>query len=233
MVRRIINYLKGLKYSRKLNRKKDCNIHWHTEIDTSTTFEGCNTIAENVGLNQCNIGYMTYIGNDTIFYKTDIGRFCSIADNVIIVFGQHPASGFSSTHQAFYFKNGVSGKSYVDLDYWSPEQTYPHADIEKDRYVVIGNDVWIGKRVMIMSGVKIGDGAIIAAGAVVTKDVPPYSIVGGMPARLIRKRFSDDDIEWLLKLKWWYKDEKFWKKYGNYFHDIHLFRKKLTEDNIT
>ena len=69
--------------------------------------------------------------------------------------------------------------------------------------IIIGNDVWIGYEAVIMSGVTIGDGAIIASRAVVTKDVPPYTIVGGVPAKTIRKRFSDDDIAALQKMKWW------------------------------
>lgn len=69
--------------------------------------------------------------------------------------------------------------------------------------IVIGNDVWIGYEAVIMAGVTIGDGAIIGARAVVTKDVPPYTIVGGVPAKQIRKRFSDETISELLKVKWW------------------------------
>lgn len=74
--------------------------------------------------------------------------------------------------------------------------------------IVIGNDVWIGFEAVIMAGVTIGDGAIIASRAVVTKDVPPYSIVGGTPAKLIRKRFTDEQIDKLLRLKWWDWDEE-------------------------
>ena len=85
---------------------------------------------------------------------------------------------------------------------------------------------------MIRSGVKIGDGAIIASGAIVTKDVEPYSIVGGIPARHIRYRFEDDDIQWLKKTKWWNKDVSWWEKYGEYFHDIKQLRKKIEEDNL-
>ena len=69
--------------------------------------------------------------------------------------------------------------------------------------IVIGNDVWIGYEAMILSGVTIGDGAIIGTRAVVTKDVPPYTIVGGVPARMIRKRFSDEDVKTLQEMKWW------------------------------
>ena len=230
MIMRLLNYLQGYIYTRKQNKLKACQIHYHTEIDLKTEFEGKNVILSGVGLQDCRLGYGSYIGNDTILYKTDIGRFCSIADHVSIIFGEHPSSKFVSTNQAFYFKSGVGGDSYVNQDYWFPEQTYPSADKEKDRYCIIGNDVWIGKKVMMKSGVKIGDGAIIATGAIVTKDVEPYSIVGGVPARLIRYRFSREEIEWLQNLKWWEKGEDWWEKYAQYFHDIEKLKEKVEVD---
>lgn len=230
LVTRIVHFIKGVKYTRKMNREKGCSIHWKTEIDRSTTFEGNNTIMSGVGLNGCNIGYFSYIGNDTILFKTDIGRFCSIADNVSIIFGEHPSSGFVSTSPAFYFVSGVGNKSYVKEDYWTGEQTYPHADIEHDRYCIIGNDVWIGKKVLIKSGVRIGDGAIIASGAIVTKDVEPYSIVGGVPAKVIRYRFSEEEIKWLKDLKWWDKDEDWWRSHAEDFRDIGLLKERLKTD---
>ena len=92
---------------------------------------------------------------------------------------------------------------------------------------VIGNDVWIGWHAIITPGVSIGDGAIIAAGAVVTHDVPPYAIVGGIPAKVIRKRFSDDMIEKLLKIKWWdWSDEKIMENYA-YFYQPEKFVAKF------
>ena len=90
--------------------------------------------------------------------------------------------------------------------------------------IEIGNDVWIGDSAIIMDGVKIGDGSIIAAGAVVTKDVPPYAIVGGVPAKIIRYRFDEDDINFLLELSWWEKDKKWIKENAEKFSDIRNFR---------
>ncbi|MBU9735538.1 CatB-related O-acetyltransferase [Lachnospiraceae bacterium ASD5720] len=90
--------------------------------------------------------------------------------------------------------------------------------------VIIGNDVWIGDGAQIIGGHKIGDGAIVAAGAVVTKDVLPYSIVGGVPAKIIRFRFEKDDINYLMQLKWWDKDREWIEKHAAYFENIKLLR---------
>lgn len=78
-----------------------------------------------------------------------------------------------------------------------------YVDEEKKYFVEIGNDVWIGNNVLIMDGIRIGDGAILAAGSVIAKDVEPYTIVGGVPAKFIRKRFKDSEIDFLLDFKWW------------------------------
>lgn len=91
---------------------------------------------------------------------------------------------------------------------------------ESSKKTIIGNDVWIGARAIILSGVKIGDGAIIAAGAVVTKDVEPYTIAGGVPAKPIRKRFTDEQIDALINLKWWDKDDMWMREYAAMFSHI-------------
>ena len=118
-----------------------------------------------------------------------IGKFCQIATGVrFIMNGSNHAMDGVSTYP---FK--VFGKSWQS----APMNVMSKGDIE------IGNDVWIGNSATIMSGVKIGHGCIIGTNSLVTKDVPPYSIVGGNPAQLIRKRFSDNQIDFLLKLSWW------------------------------
>ena len=104
----------------------------------------------------------------------------------------------------------------------------------KDVYFppIIGNDVWIGANAIILQGVTIGDGAIIAAGAVVTKDVPPYAIVGGVPAKVIKYRFSDDVILKLLEIKWWDKPEEWTTQNLDKFTDVSGFVKFLEETKI-
>lgn len=137
------------------------------------------------------IGRHTYLGNDVFVSssETKIGAFCSIAGNVAIGPSQHPLN-FLSTHPFQYLEREYIGKQKgVDFAYIKP--------------VNIGNDVWIGANVVIMDGLTIGDGAVIGANAVVTKDVPPYAIVGGVPAKLIRYRFDEGTIAKLLDLQWW------------------------------
>ena len=95
------------------------------------------------------------------------------------------------------------------------------------RYAKIGNDVWIGEDVKIIGGVTIGDGAIVATGATVTKDVPPYAIVGGVPAKVIRYRFDMPTIDFLLKDKWWDKPVDWIKSYAQEFKHIDLYKEKL------
>ena len=125
--------------------------------------------------------------------KLAIGKFCSIACGAKFSFtsANHTQASLSTYPFPIFFEEwGLDVQDITNA--W---------DNKGD--IIIGNDVWIGYEAVIMSGVTIGDGAIIASRAVVTKDVPPYTIVGGVPAKTIRKRFSDDDIAALQKMKWW------------------------------
>ncbi len=136
-----------------------------------------------------NVLYHYPINHDRLI----IGKFCSIACGTKFIFtsANHTLKSLSTYPFPLFFEEWGLDKSDV-ADSW---------DNKGD--IVVGNDVWIGYEAVIMSGVTIGDGAIIGTRAVVTKDIPPYTIVGGVPAKLIRKRFADDIVTSLLEIKWW------------------------------
>jgi acetyltransferase-like isoleucine patch superfamily enzyme len=147
-------------------------------------------LGADVVLKDSGIGNYSYINPGSVILKTQIGKFCSIGSGVQIVVGHHPTN-LVSTHPVFY---SVS----------KPFKTFAKKNhIAEYLPVEIGNDVWIGDGALVLGGVKIGSGAVVAARAVVTKDVPPYAIVGGVPAKIIRYRFSEPEIIQLLNMQWW------------------------------
>lgn len=138
---------------------------------------------------QNNVLYHYPINHD----KLIIGKFCSVACGAKFLFNSanHSLSSLSTYPFPLFFEE------------WNPDVNDVTSSWDNKGDITIGNDVWIGYEAVIMAGVTIGDGAIIGTRAVVTKDVPPYTIVGGVPAKTIRKRYSDDVIKALLELKWW------------------------------
>lgn len=180
----------------------------------NTIFEGRNRINRGTYFKGC-IGYGSYIGSNA-YIDGRIGKYCSIADNVTVIQGFHPTSGFVSTHPCFYSTEKQAGFTYVSSNRYDELR---HAD-NSGSNIIIGNDVWIGEGVKILSGVIVEDGAIIAAGAVVSKNVPAYAIVGGVPAKIIRYRFSDDVIQKLLNIQWWNRDPQWIEENSRYFDDV-------------
>lgn len=159
------------------------------------------------------IGAFTYINHrpvkhvttNSVIEASSIGRFCMIAHAVNVGFATHPTS-FISGHFAFrYDEKADYAHDFMTIMHDDTEEQMRKTYLEHSIYPlpVIGNDVWIGYGAMVLNGVSIGDGAVVAAGSMVTKDVPPYSIVGGNPARIIKMRFSEELVEQLLRIKWW------------------------------
>lgn len=228
----LINYLKS-----KLKNKIDDYLHkFHSNFDKKNIKLNNSELGENVFIANNNIitnsviGNNIKIGSDSNLYNVkygdfsynsirvsmmncSIGRFCSIAGGVYIGSGKHPVNKYVSTHPIFYSPNkqcGISlteGKSYFD----------------EMGYVTIGNDVWIGLNCIIADDVKIGNGVIIAANSFVNKDIPDYAIVAGSPAKIIKYRFEEDEIQFLLKFKWWDKDIEWLKDNFKMLHDIKTF----------
>lgn len=158
------------------------------------------------------LGKYSYIGNDSFVSDTNIGKFTSISSNCYIGGAGHPID-WVSTSPVFHRWKNIMKKNFSKHDF------------EPFKKTEIGNDVWIGNGVLIKAGIKISDGAIIGMGSVVTKDVGPYEIWAGNPARIIRKRFDDETIDFLLRYSWWNLDEEKLKNEAKYFNDINALKK--------
>lgn len=194
------------KLLRAINRPalRDCKIDKTAKVGT-----GSNCI-------NVQMGRYSYMGKNNSVCNASIGSFCSIASYCAIGGGDHAMDSIS-TSPVFYEGRNTFGKHFSQI----------HKELNKP--VTIGNDVWIGENVFINSGITIGDGAVIGAHSVVTHDVPPYAIVAGAPAKVIRYRFSDDQIGKLLSIKWWEWSEEKLQKYGQTFKSIDQFLGEITE----
>lgn len=178
----------------------------------NSRFGNYNALARGVVCVDSSLGDYSYLAINSYVNTAVIGKFTCIGPDVKIGLGTHPTHTFVSVHPAFYAAEGRMGKTFADRNYF--QEFHPTR---------IGNDVWIGANAIIKGGVTIGDGAIIAAGAVVTKDVKAYSIVGGVPAALIKMRFGEEEIGMLLQEKWWENDEAWFAAHVNDLHDIKKF----------
>ncbi|ADC86478.1 MULTISPECIES: CatB-related O-acetyltransferase [Staphylococcus] len=185
----MINKLMGLLKSSS-SKEKNVKINRLAYV-TNSTFKGNNYVDRFCKIRNSTIGKYSYIGFGSDFNHVEIGNYCSISSDVKMGLGKHPLEFFSSS-PIFYSNNNPFGikEAYFKFDD-SPNKT------------IVGHDVWIGANVIVLDGIQIGNGAVIAAGAIVTRNVEPYEIVGGVPAKTIKKRFDDETINKLLESKWW------------------------------
>lgn len=205
------------------NRDNHCNISFRTSI-YNTVFEGWNNVGNNCKLKGSSIGRYTYMGANCEFVNTQIGRFCAVASDVRVVCGKHPTKLYTAVHDLFYSKDGYNGISLCEEDFYDE---YDYCDNDGKLFCIIGNDVWIGEGARILGGNKIGDGAIIAAGALVTKDVPSYAIVGGVPAKVIKYRFDSNEIAFLKRNPWWTRKPEWILKHATALRNIMEYKKLI------
>lgn len=162
-------------------------------------------------------GRHTFCGYDCQIINCTVGAFTSISDKVVIGGGMHPMSWV-----------GMSPVFYAGKD--SVKRKYSRHERQEPQLTTIGNDVWIGHGALIKQGVIVGDGAVVGMGSVVTRNVPPYAIVAGSPARLIRMRFNDHIVKTLVILRWWNWEDAKLERYAHLFNDIESFVRKLREE---
>ena len=195
-------------------RKNNITVYPGADVRINNNFGGANIVYEDAIVSNSRIGYGTYIGGGCKLDKVEIGKYCSFGENIKVISAAHPSDTIASTHPAFYSTRAQAGFTYAKKDIFDEYKL-----VKEGTAVVIGNDVFIGDEALILGGVTIGHGAIIGAGAVVTKDVAPYEIVGGVPAKKIGSRFDDATIEKLLELKWWDKPESWLREHADDFAD--------------
>lgn len=173
---------------------RGCVIETQVELFNSNLAEFV-SVQPRCSLNHVDLGRFSYVAREAYLNEVSIGSFASIGPQTLLGTGEHPVN-FISTAPVFYSTRRQCGNSFARQDHFAERKK-----------ISLGHDVWIGARVFVRDGVTIGDGAIVAAGSVVSADVPPYAIVGGVPAKLIRMRFTDEQVKRLLDLKWWNWDE--------------------------
>ncbi|MBU0633196.1 CatB-related O-acetyltransferase [bacterium] len=195
-----------IKYFILLKRFPESKIYFGTFIDRDSQLGKKTVLFRDVILKNTQVGDYSYIQSSSALYNTRVDRFCSIAGGVQIGLPEHPTN-MVSTNPVFYDNTQPLPFFFIDTDYLTNSKTV----------TTVNADVWIGYRAIIKAGVHIGVGAVVGAGAVVTKDVEPYSIVAGVPAKHIKYRFDKETREQLLVTKWWTLTDEKLSEIAKYF----------------
>lgn len=180
---------------------------------SASTFGRYNRVCSGAMLSGVSMGDMSYVGERSRLSGVKIGKFSCIGPEVLAGLGMHPSRGYISSHPAFFSPHRRAGRSFVREGRFAE-----FAPIE------IGHDVWIGVRATLLDGISIGTGAIVGAGAVVVGDIPPYAVAVGMPARVVRKRFTDEQIAMLIESAWWDMELDELERHVASFVSVELFQ---------
>lgn len=221
LVKLILNLLRKIYFNLILKGKLSFiqTLYFKADIKVGKNVK----IGKNVEIgNNFEIGDYSYINTgknwSIIESNVKVGKFCSIGPNVTIGLGNHNYK-FITTHPILYNSN----YKFIIKNHNLPD---------KKEETIIGNDVWIGANSNIKRGIKIGNGVVVAMNSVVTKDIPDYAIVAGVPAKIIKYRFDKKQIEELLKIQWWNNDENIIKKQVNFFYSIDEFINKYNSNYL-
>ncbi len=189
---------------------------------SKSKFEKNCSVGDNCTVTNSVVGKYSYITEGARISHAKIGKFCSIGPNLRVGMASHPIKKFVSTSPMFHSKNTNLNFSFVKKNEIS---THKYIDKKKLYFIEIENDVWIGANVTIMDGVKIGNGAVIGANSLVTKNIQPYAVAVGMPAKIIDYRFNKSQIRKLLNLEWWNRDDEWLIQKVDLLKDINKFLK--------
>lgn len=219
MIRKFIKHILS-----KFRFRGRCRIGSMSVVSKQSKFEGMCQIHPNSYFHG-SMGIGSYLGSNS-FLSANIGRFTSISQYVRCNPGIHPYNyPFVTTSPCFYSLNKNHSQCGSTFAVEQVFDEFKLVDVDKNIAVEIGNDVWIGERVFLVGGIRIGDGAMVLAGAVVTKDVPSYAIVGGVPAKIIKYRYDDDTIQFLKNIKWWNNSIDWFKENWRLMTNIEQLKK--------
>lgn len=208
-------YRAGIKF-------KSAVIHAHVIVDNRSVLGDRVVLFQGAKVINSSIGAFTYVQKNTGIYHASIGRYCSVSEDVMIGLATHPTHHVS-THPMFYSVDQPLPVKLEGLQIkLTEDQLYSHT--------TVGHDVWIGARSILLGGLSIGTGAIIAAGSVVTREVEPYSIVAGVPAKKVKMRFDESTVSKLLESNWWQKSQDWIEKNADKMHEIELLENVVKKE---